>query len=241
MSQFRDTRAPATLREMNVEARRRRILDAARKLIAEGGMSALSMRKLAAEAGLSVTTLYNLYGVRDEILSALIHDAIDQMEPVLDAEAPLVEDPLERCRAIIMVSVAHFEEYEAIYRPMMVASFEGLSATGMSDRRMARRAARMQRAAIEQAISKGLLRDTLSPERLGEQIYHGYEFACVQWAFGLLDLAGFRARALYGMYLALAAVASDAVRPQIEGQLRALETELARVELSEPSAQRSTS
>lgn len=241
MSQSLDTRAPATLREMNVEARRRRILDAARKLIAEGGMSALSMRKLAAEAGLSVTTLYNLYGVRDEILSALIHDAIDQMEPVLDAEAPLVEDPLERCRAIITVSVAHFEEYEAIYRPMMVASFEGLSATGMSDRRMARRAAGMQRAAIEQAISKGLLRDTLSPERLGEQIYHGYEFACVQWAFGLLDLAGFRARALYGMYLALAAVASDAVRPQIEGQLRALETELARVELSEPSAQRSTS
>ena len=68
----------------------------------------------------------------------------------------------------------------------------------------------MQREGIEQAIAQGLLADTLDPERLGEQIYHGYELAAVQWAFGLLDAAGFRARALYGMYLALLAVASDA-------------------------------
>ena len=85
---------PATLREINVEARRRRILDAARSLIAKGGMAALSMRKLATEAGLSVTTLYNLYGVRDEILHALIDDAVDRIEPVLDAEAPIVDEPV---------------------------------------------------------------------------------------------------------------------------------------------------
>ena len=42
-----------TLRELNVEARRQRILAAARQLITEGGMSALSMRKLALEAGLA--------------------------------------------------------------------------------------------------------------------------------------------------------------------------------------------
>ncbi len=227
-----------SLREINVEARRHRILDAARRLIAEGGMAALSMRKLAAEAGLSVTTLYNLYGVRDEILNALIHDAVDRMEPVLDAEAPL-DDPLERCRAIITVSVAHFDEHEAIYRPMMVASYEGLSSTAVADRRMAKRAAGMQSEAIEQAIAQGLLHDTLSPDRLGEQIYHGYELACVQWAFGLIDIAGFEARALYGLYLALLAVAIDEVRPQLEAHLRDLEGQLATHELSEGIDRRS--
>ena len=232
---------PATLREINVEARRRRILDAARSLIAKGGMAALSMRKLATEAGLSVTTLYNLYGVRDEILHALIDDAVDRIEPVLDAEAPIVDEPLERCRAIITVSVAHFEQHDAIYRPMIVASYEGLSRAGFSERRLAIRAGWMQSAAIQQAIAQGLLHDTLSPERLGEQIYHGYELACVEWAYGMIDLAGFRARALYGMYLALLAVATAAVRPQLEDHLRALEGELANVELPEPEAQRSQS
>ena len=144
---------PATLREINVEARRRRILDAARSLSAICGMAALSMRKLATEAGLSVTTLYNLYGVRDEILHALIDDAVDRIEPVLDAEAPIVDEPLERCRAIITVSVAHFEQHDAIYRPMIVASYEGLSRAGFSDRRLAIRAGGMQSAAIQQGMT----------------------------------------------------------------------------------------
>jgi AcrR family transcriptional regulator len=220
-----DDRRP-TLREVNIESRRQRILEAARDLIARGGMQSLSMRKLAAEAGLSVTTLYNLYGSRDDILFALIQDGIDRMVPILDAEAP-IDDPLARCRAVITVSVEQFAANAAIYRPMIVASYEGLSRGPEADRRLARRASGMQREGIEQAIEQGLLADTLSPERLGEQIYHGYELACVQWAFGLLDEAGFRARALYGMYLALLAVANDVVREELEAQLNELEGELA--------------
>jgi AcrR family transcriptional regulator len=215
-----------TLRELNIEARRQRILEAARHLIIRGGMSSLSMRKLAAEAGLAVRTLYNLYGSRDEILFAISQDAIDRMVPILDAEAP-IEDPLARCRGVITVSVRYFAEHEAIYRPMIVASYEGLSQGPEADRRLAQRAAGMQRDAIAQAIERGLLADTLEPMRLGEQIYHGYEFACVQWAFGTIDAAGFEARALYGMYLVLLAVAEDVVRPRLEAELRALEPQLA--------------
>ena len=217
---------PPTLREVNIESRRQRILGAARSLIAAGGMQSLSMRKLAAESGLAVTTLYNLYGSRDDILFALIQDGIDRIVPILDAEAP-IEEPLARCRAVITVSVRYFAENEAIYRPMMVANYEGLSCGADADRRLAKRAAAMQREGIEQAIAQGLLADTLDPERLGEQIYHGYELAAVQWAFGLLDAAGFRARALYGMYLALLAVARGAVRAELEAELQALERELA--------------
>lgn len=215
-----------TLRQINIRSRRQRILEAARNLIAGGGMPSLSMRKLATEAGFSVTTLYNLYGSRDDILFALIQDAIDRMVPIFDAEAP-VDDPLARCRAVITVSVRQFAANEDIYRPMIVASYEGLSCGPEADRRLAKRAAGMQREGIEQAIEQGLLADTLEPKRLGEQIYHGYELACVQWAFGLLDEAGFRARALYGMYLALLAVANDAVRPELEANLKSLEGELA--------------
>ena len=123
-----------SLREVNIEARRQRILEAARALIAAGGMQALSMRKLAAKAGLSVTTLYNLYGVRHEILHALVDDAVDRIVELLDAEAPLA-DPLERCRAVITVSIRHLSENEAIYRPMLLTTYEGLSLQA-NDRRL---------------------------------------------------------------------------------------------------------
>jgi hypothetical protein len=84
----------------------------------------------------------------------------------------------------------------------------------------------MQAVAIEAAVEQGLLRNLLDATLLGRQIYHGFDLACAQWAFGALDEAGFRARALYGLYVALLAVASDAARPGIESELRKLEKEL---------------
>ena len=210
---------------MNCEARRQRILEAARTLIARGGMSALSMRKLAQAAGVSVTTLYNLFGARNDILTALVHDAIDRIDQILEREAPL-DDPIERCRAIITVSVRYIAEQEAVFRPMIHTLYQGLSLSGIERADTSERAAHMQQVAIEKAIAAGLLRDTLDPGVLGAQIYHGYDLACCQWAYGLIDAAGFRARALYGLYIALLAVATDRLRPALEKDLRALEREL---------------
>ena len=214
-----------SLRQVNVEARRQRILAAARTLIAAGGTDALSMRKLAKQAGLSVTTLYNLFGARDEILQALVVDAIDQMQPILEREAPL-DDPLERCRAVITVSIRHIVERQAIFRPVLIAAHQGLAYGGFEAGKISQLAARMQAVAIEAAVEQGLLRDLLDPTLLGRQIYHGFDLASAQWARGALDESGFRARALYGLYLALLGVATDAARPRIETELRELEKEL---------------
>jgi len=207
------------LRELNLAQRRQRILDAARHLIADGGMAALSMRKLAKEAGLAVATLYNLFGVREEILQALVMDAIDQMDLVLEREAPL-NDPMERCRAIITVSVQHMVENEAVFRPMVLTAPQAPPGGG---RDVARRAAHMQSLAIQAAIDQGLLSDLFDPEQLGHQIYHGFEFASIQWGIGQIDAAEFEARALYGLHLALLAVAKDSIRPKIEADLHNLE------------------
>ena len=77
------------------------------------------MRKLARRAELSVPTLYNLFGGREEILKALVVDAIDRMDAILEREAPL-DDPLERCRAVVTVSIQHIVEFETIFRPMLL-------------------------------------------------------------------------------------------------------------------------
>ncbi|TFH24641.1 MAG: TetR/AcrR family transcriptional regulator [Myxococcales bacterium] len=216
---------PKTLRAINVGARRRRILEAAGELIAREGMDALSMRKLAREAGFSVTTLYNLFGSRDDIVCALVHDLVDRIDRILDVEAPL-DDPIERCRAVITVSIAYILEHESLCRPMFVALYAGLSAPPSDRFGMPERAAGMQRVAIEAAVERGLLRDVLAPDVLGSQIYHGYDMACSLWARGLIDTAEFEARALYGLYVALLSVASDALRPDLEAELKKLEPDL---------------
>lgn len=219
-----------SVREINCDARRDRILEAARGRIARGGMAALTMRTLAREAGLSVTTLYNLLGGRDAIVTALIEDSIDQMDAALDREAPL-EDPIERCRAVVRVSIRHIALNEASFRPMLLAGLYRRSGRSKGAL-IASRAARMQSVAIEEAIAMELLSPLLDPAVLGRQIYHGYELAMIQWATGEIDVAGFEARALYGLYVALLGIASDVLRPSIEAELRSLERTLAALDVT---------
>ncbi len=211
-----------TLRAIHTEARRKRIIEAARKLIAEGG---LSMRKLGSEAGLSVTTLYNLFGNSDGILSALIDDAIDRVDEALEREAQR-ENPLEQCHAVVTVSVRCMVEDEAIYRPLGIARYERLARAGAEERRLSDRAAAIAKVAIEQAISQGQLTDQLDPHSLAQQMYTTWDRAFIHWAFGLIGEDEFRSRALYGMYVVLLGIATDAVRQQIVDQLHELEQTL---------------
>jgi AcrR family transcriptional regulator len=213
-----------SLRDRNVAARRQRILDAARHIIVKKGVPALTMRGLARESGLAVKTLYNLWGGRDAILRALVEQAMDRMDQALEQEAPL-DDPLERCRAVVTVSVRHLVEDEAVSRSMVLAHYQGLSA-GPSSAGVTARATQMQAVAIRTAIAQRLLTNLLDPEVLGRQIYHGYEMAHLQWAFGVIDEDGFRARALYGLYVALLGVATRRTRPFMEAELAKLERTL---------------
>lgn len=184
------------------------------------------MRKLAQQAALSVTTLYNLFGARGDILRSLVEDAIDRMDQVLEREAPL-DDPIERCRAVITVSIRHQVENEGVFRPMVMAHFQDFATRDLGGPGISTRAARMQSVAIRAAIEQRLLRDTLDPESLGRQIYHGYEHANLKWALGSIDEAEFTARSLYGLNVALLGVANETVRGRLETELRDLEARLA--------------
>lgn len=226
---FQIESTPSNLREVHCESRRQRILEAARRLIASSGMQAVTMRRLAKDAGLSVTTLYNLIGGRGKIVAALIDDAIDRMDDVLTREAPL-DDPIERCRAVVTVSIEYVVRNAEIFQPLALSVShdvaDKMSNGDEAKRSISNRASRMQSLAIREAIAQELLIDLLDPDCLGSQIYHGWEAAFFLWGQGVLDEVEFRARALYGLYVALLGVSSEKLRPKIESELRSLECNL---------------
>lgn len=217
-----------SLRERNKAARRQQILDAARRIIVRKGVSELSIRKLAEEAGVAVKTLYNLYGGRAIILQALVDQTMDRMDEALERDAPLEADPLERCRAVVTVTIDQLLENEILSRSLVLAQYQGLEAGPADDGAVTARASQMQAVAIRAAMDQGLLRSTLDPELLGGQIYHGYKMAYLQWAYGRIDGEGFRARALYGLYVALLGVATARTRPRVEKALDDLEARMHR-------------
>lgn len=217
-------RAPL-LRERNVEARRQRILTAARSLLREGGLRGLSMRKLAREAQLSVNTLYNLWGTREEILEALFLDAKDRIDELIPA-ATLPEDPVDHCRALIRDTVREVVADERVYRAMILARIEGAIAGYHYSAEVMAHVVRRLAAAIKVARKTGIVDSTLKPKQVALQIHQGFDVAALEWAFGGLDDAQFEARALYGLNLALLAIVHADYRPEIEATLRTLERKL---------------
>jgi AcrR family transcriptional regulator len=80
--------------DAHLDARRRQILDAARRCFASKGVHRTTMQDLFAESGLSAGAVYRYFKSRDEIVSAIADEAIPPILKV--AESALEEEPLPR-------------------------------------------------------------------------------------------------------------------------------------------------
>ena len=208
-------------RALGKQRRRGRILDAARAIVATDGVDGLSMRKVARAAAVSVTTLYNLFGSKEELRRALCGDLLDGIDREL-AATPLSR-PIERAEAVIGVGAAHVVRFADVTRPAILAAAQAPQQPDPA----APRSTEMQRVALQAAMDVGLLRGDLRAEPLAAQIYQGFGQAALGWASGRLDANGFRDDALYALYVCLLAVASDALRPQLVASIERLEPRMA--------------
>jgi AcrR family transcriptional regulator len=89
----------------DASANRRRILDAARRLVAEHGSSALTMQAVASAAGVGKATVFHRFGDRDGLTGALIDDYMREFQDAfLHGPPPLGPgaEPAERLEAFVV-------------------------------------------------------------------------------------------------------------------------------------------
>ena len=97
------------------------ILAAARRQLAASGAAALSVRAVARELGLASSALYRYFATRDELLTALIVEAYDDVADAVDASvAPRRGRPRRTrftggCRAFRAWALEHPHEYALIH------------------------------------------------------------------------------------------------------------------------------
>jgi AcrR family transcriptional regulator len=76
----------------HLDARRRQIVDAARRCFVRNGFHATSMQDVLAEAGLSAGAVYRYFPSKDDIIAAIADDALAKMSQaareVLDTDPP---------------------------------------------------------------------------------------------------------------------------------------------------------
>ncbi|HSD10952.1 MAG TPA: TetR/AcrR family transcriptional regulator [Candidatus Binatia bacterium] len=75
---------------------RERLLQAAKRVMAETGAEAATIAEIAAAADVSPGTFYNYFQTREEILDAVAVSLVEEFRRVMDAIQRAVDDPAER-------------------------------------------------------------------------------------------------------------------------------------------------
>jgi AcrR family transcriptional regulator len=115
--------APRTARDRARAELTREVKDVARRLIERDGAAALSLREVSREMGMGASTLYRYFANRDELLTALIIDAFDQLGGAAeDGDAAARQAGaghgarwLAACRAVRGWALDHPHEFALIY------------------------------------------------------------------------------------------------------------------------------
>jgi AcrR family transcriptional regulator len=84
-------RAPRRERRSDYQHTRRRIVEAARRLMAERGPESLTVSAVAHAAAINRTTAYQHFRTRDELVRAVTEELIAEVAAYLEGQRPIVE------------------------------------------------------------------------------------------------------------------------------------------------------
>lgn len=200
---------------------RRRVLKAAKVLITEHGLEALTMRRLAVEADVSVATLYNLIGGRDDVVRALGQYFVDELEEAYGRTN--TADPIERAREILKALIdAVISE---LPQPLVLA----LLSDPLLYKELTPDWHDPLGNALHDMVKQGLLRDELNVDLVSRQIWWCQIAYQRQWAAGRLNEQELHAAVQHLLDLFLLALAGPASREKILSHALSLESELTRL------------
>jgi AcrR family transcriptional regulator len=124
-------RATATRpRDLESEATRRAILDAAEELIAAGGEEGLSIRELCARAGVTPPTVYHHFGDKASLVARVVDECFADFDRALAGRAAPA-DPVEALRWGFDRYVDYGGEHPRHYRLLFGTRHSRPSASGL--------------------------------------------------------------------------------------------------------------
>lgn len=200
------------IREKGKARRKEQIIQAAKRLLATGGIEALSTRKLAEEAELSVHTLYALVGSKDQILDAVMEDNHNR---VLAAILEINEEhPIEKIFAIVDSTYQIISEDSAAQKPLMrvlmTLFYEG-SLNPNPWWLLAQEKGWME-TAVSEAVKQKLLRKDFAAPLVADMLMKIYLANLREYLFDKVSLETYRNTTAFEFWFCLSNIATDDFR-----------------------------
>ena len=169
------------------------------------------MRRLAVEADVSVRTLYNLFGDKNGLLTALVQYSLDAIDVAHhDIKAT---DPMERIWEVVTITVD--TTVVSLPKAVLAAVLSDEDLYGRLERRWHGRELTID--AVRTATRAGALREDLSAEVLVDHAGMVHRHLLRRWSVGEIDHGELRAAVLHAYDVCLLAVAKPRMRARLLG------------------------
>ena len=201
-----------SIREKGKARRKQQIIQAAKRLLAAGGIEALSTRKLAEAAELSVHTLYALVGSKNKILEAVMEDNHNRV--LGDISEINAQHPIERIFAILDSTHRIIAEDSAAQKPLMrvLMTLFDEGALGSEPWWMMAQEKGWMKDAVAEAIRLGLLMPGFPAAVIADMLMKIYLTNLRDYLFGRASLEAYRDRATFELWFCLSNIAADRTR-----------------------------
>jgi len=199
------------------EERKQRILDVARRLIAEKGYDGVTMRELADLSLVSVPTLYNLFGGKNELLFA----AVESYFAELLGESTLRNAGEGLARILFLARMLGKQTpRHAQHARSLMGFFGNISDAGGIHELVAHQLTAQLRSSLDEMQRTRQLVGWAETEPLAERLASQLSITMFEWARQQLTDDGLLGAMLYGTALTLLGLARGKAATELEALVR---------------------
>ena len=199
------------------EERKRRILDVARKLIAEKGYDGVTMRELADLSLVSVPTLYNLFGGKNELLFAAVESYFGDL--LGDSALSSAGEGLDRILFLTRMLGRETPRHAQHARSLM-GFFGNISDAGGIHELVAHQLTAQLRNSLDKMQQTRQLAAWVEAGPLAERLASQLSITMFEWARQQLTDDGLLGAMLYGTSVTLLGLARGKAATELEALVR---------------------
>jgi len=197
-------------------ARRARILELTRELIAEQGIGRFSVAEVGVRADVAKQTIYNIFQTKERMIAAAINEYFDEREQRIRYQSPpaTLERMIERT-----IVAGRAAESIPNYMSAMMAIYHSLDADPEIWLAIQRATVHAHKPWIEALGRDGLLQSWIRPEVLAEDLALYKSGVILEWCRGKLDNDGRLWREISGGLMTVAGATVPPARDEILARL----------------------
>lgn len=173
---------------MDLSKRQIEIIEAATKLIGQGGVQSLTTKSLAAEMDFSEPALYRHFSDKNDILKSVL---IYYKERLKIGLTDIIQSDLsgrEKIRAMIDFQFKHFTKYPAVIMVIFAeTSFQYDSQLSKIVSEIMIQKSKMVSNIIESGQKEGSIRPDVAPDQLATMIMGSMRFTILKWRLSNFD------------------------------------------------------